>query len=208
LPCSSGQKVRLSGFKVAQALVERLAPGAPLDRPHDALEPPLDVRQFFAQAPVLARGLTLEIGHLLREGADELRDQFWRQQTVLQAGQHPLLDPLARDRARIVARPLRPPRRAAVTVLADHRVAATAVATGQQTAQQEAPAMHAVQRVAIGIASHLKVNVGLTGPNTIPKNLIDDPEVWDFHFLALLVGIDPRQTPPGPRVLDIAAAVP
>src|SRR5262249_737752 len=128
--------------------------------------------------------------HLGLELVEKQLDQLRRQQAVAEAGQHPVFDLLAADAA-VIAGALRPPCRAAIYVLADNGIAATAAPAAQQAAEQKLAPVCTIERIAGFIAAHLDPDDPLACFNSVPKVVVDDPEMRNVDALPLTGRVGP-----------------
>jgi len=109
--------------------------GALLDGVHNAGDPALDIGKRASRDNALAIGGVRGAAQLGIELLDERLDELGRHRPLLEPAQHPRSDLVPTDYQAICARPLGSTRRAAVTVGANNRVAATAASTPEQAAE-------------------------------------------------------------------------
>src|SRR5690348_12828236 len=130
----------------------------------------------FSSAP--ARGRLGRCVDLFLVGADELGHQLRGQELVSEPAQDAGLDPLPGDRLVVVAGALGATGGTAITVLADDRVPAAALAAHQELAQQELAPVQPVQGIAGLVLAHLDSGFLLAGFDPLPQVIVDDPKLW------------------------------
>jgi hypothetical protein len=92
--------------------------------------------------------------HFLLKRLRKLPNRFGSQELRLEAFEDAPLDLLSVHRRAIVARALRTPRRASVSILGNDRISTSAEAALQQTRKQKLPAVGSVQGVPSVVAVH------------------------------------------------------
>ena len=112
------------------------------------------------------------------------------------------------DLEAVGARAFRSDVRAPVVAGVAHGERGSARAAEEQARKQVLRTMRAVERDPVFIARHLGANLGLLCFHTLPKGIIDDPQVVVCRLLPLVFWVRAGQPFPGARVADVGASVP